>query len=53
MCLAQGPHRSDAGEVRTRGPSVWSQALYNCATALPRFTVKQLSMLQAESPYIK
>ena len=27
MCLAQGPQRSDAGEVRTRGPSVSSQAL--------------------------
>ena len=23
MCLAQGPQRSDAGEVRTRGLSVW------------------------------
>ena len=28
MCLAQGPQRSDAGEARTRGPSVSSQALY-------------------------
>ena len=35
MCLAQGPQRSDAGEARTRGPSVSSQALYNWATALP------------------
>ena len=35
MCLAQGPQRSDAGEARTRGPSVWSQALYHWATALP------------------
>ena len=26
MCLAQGPPCSDAGEVRTRGPSVSSQA---------------------------
>ena len=25
--LAQGPQRSDAGEARTRGPSVSSQAL--------------------------
>ena len=24
MCLAQGPQRSDAGEARTRGPSVSS-----------------------------
>ena len=29
MCLAQGPQRSDAGEARTRGPSVSSQALYH------------------------
>ena len=31
MCLAQGPQRSEA---RTRGPSVLSQALYNCAPFL-------------------
>ena len=36
MCLAQGPQRSDAGEARTRGLSVSSQALYHWATALPR-----------------
>ena len=36
MCLAQGPQRSDAGEARTRGPSVSSQALYHWATALPQ-----------------
>ena len=35
MCLAQGPQRSDAGEARTRCPSVSSQALYHWATALP------------------
>ena len=35
MCLDQGPQRSDAGEARTRGPSVSSQALFNWATALP------------------
>ena len=29
MCLAQGPQRSDAGEARTRGLSVSSQALYH------------------------
>ena len=34
MRLAQGPQRSDAGEAWTRGPSVSSQALYHCATAL-------------------
>ena len=31
MCLAQGPQRSDAGEARTRGPSVSSQALNHWA----------------------
>ena len=36
MCLAQGPQGSDAGEARTRGPSVSSQALYHWATALPQ-----------------
>ena len=35
MCLAQGPQRSDAGEARTRYPSVSSQARYHWATALP------------------
>ena len=35
MCLAQGPQRSDAGEARTHGPSVLSQAPYQWATALP------------------
>ena len=35
MCLGQGPQHSDAGEARTRGPSVSSQALYHWATALP------------------
>ena len=34
MCLAQGPQCSEAGEARTRGPSVLSQALYHWATAL-------------------
>ena len=38
MCLAQGPHCSDAGEARTRGPSVSSQALYHWATALTAFS---------------
>ena len=35
MCLAQGPQRSDACEAQTHNPSVSSQALYHCATALP------------------
>ena len=34
MCLAQGPQHRDAGEARTRGPSVSSQALYHLATEL-------------------
>ena len=41
MCLAQGPQRSDAGEARTRGPSVSSQALYHWATALPTWTLSE------------
>ena len=39
MCLAQGPQRSDAGEARTRGPSVSSHAFYHWATALPSVTL--------------
>ena len=39
MCLSQGPQGSDAGEARTRGPSVSSQALYHWATALPTFSI--------------
>ena len=39
MCLAQGPQRSDAGEARTRGLLVLSQALYHCGTAFPRRVV--------------
>ena len=35
MCLAQGPQRSEADEVRTRGLSVSSQALYHWATVFP------------------
>ena len=35
MFLAQRPQRIDAGEARTRGPSVSSQAFYHWATALP------------------
>ena len=35
MCPAQEPQRSDAGEDRTRGPSVSIQALYHWTTALP------------------
>ena len=39
MFLAQGPQRSDAGEARTRGLSVSSQALFHWATALPSYSV--------------
>ena len=35
MYLAQRPQRNDAGESRTRCPSVSSQALYPWAYALP------------------
>ena len=37
LYLAQGhkDNLSDAGEARTHGPSVSSQALYHWATALP------------------
>ena len=44
MCLAQGPQRSDAGEARTRGPSVSSKALYHWATALPQTRWKNPSV---------
>ena len=44
MCLAQGPQRSDAGEARTRGPPVSSQALYHCT---PRGQSSVYSMLQS------
>ena len=40
MCLAQGPQRSDAGEARTRGPSVSSQAPLNTESCA--FLSKQL-----------
>ena len=39
MCLAQRPQRSDAGEARTHGPSVSSQAFYHLATALPEYDI--------------
>ena len=46
MCLAQGPQRSDAGEARTRGLSVSSQALYHWATALPIWVIVTLCQVQ-------
>ena len=45
MCIAQGPQRSDAGEARTRGPSVSSQALYHWATAIPPGNFNEISIL--------
>ena len=56
MCLAQGPQRSDAGEARTRGPSVSSQALYHWVTALPKkkkkknIAIKILLVLTPSTP---
>ena len=44
MCLAQEPQHSDAGEARTRGPSVSGQALYHWATALPFTAVVMLEV---------
>ena len=49
MCLAQGPQRSDAGEARTRGLSVSSQALYHWATLLPPV----LYSLQEDKYYVE
>ena len=46
MCLAQGPQRSDAGEARTRGPLVSSQALYHWATALPMTNSEDAGKMQ-------
>ena len=36
MCLAQGPHRSEASEAQSSRPSISSQALYHWAIALAR-----------------
>ena len=45
MCLAQGPQRSDAGEARTRRPSLSSQALYHWATALTEIGLNVLFLI--------
>ena len=50
MCLAQG-HNADAGEARTRGPSVSSQALYYWATALPHDSYDK-NISQAKNPWL-
>ena len=50
MCLAQGPQRSDAGEARTRGPSVSSQALYHWAPARDYKPVKYLYLFKISVP---
>ena len=52
MCLAQGPQRSDAGEARTRGPSVSSQALYHWATALPKASVSGVQSWNEPGPAV-
>ena len=41
MCFAHWPQRGDAGEARTRVPSVSSQALCHWATALPQSCYKE------------
>ena len=35
--LCQGPQRSDASEARTRGLSVFSQALFHCTPYTQRY----------------
>ena len=45
MCLAQGPQRSDAGEARTRGPSVSSQALYYWANKWDKMKINTAFVL--------
>ena len=48
MCLAQGQQRSDAGEARTRGPSVSSQALEFLSDRMNGYTqidVKKANLL--------
>ena len=49
MCLAQETQRSDAGEARTRGLSVSSQALYHWATVLPIKKIKSVLYERAGS----
>ena len=51
MCLAQGQQRSDAGEARTPGTSVSSQALYHCATALPQTSIIRYMNASLASKY--
>ena len=49
MCFAQGLQRSDAGEARTCGPSVSSQALNNCA---PVRAIEALLYVLNQSAYL-
>ena len=44
MCLAQGPQRSDAGEARTRGPSVSN--LYSVSHGIFKRLAKALNSLR-------
>ena len=53
MFLLKDTH-SDAGEARTRGPSVSSQALYHWATALPRVQVRlSKQVLERKAVWLK
>ena len=53
MCLAQGPQRNDAGEARTRGPSVSSQALNHWATVLPTYVSTNASLYNKHVPELR
>ena len=48
MCIAQGPQRNDTDEAQTHDPSVWSQALYFLANALPNGDDDGESQLRAK-----
>ena len=45
MCLAQGPQRSDAGEARTRDPSVSSKSEMVTLERSHRFCIKRMQSL--------
>ena len=45
MCLAQGPQRSNAGEARTRGPSVSSKSEMVTLERSHRFCIKRMQSL--------
>ena len=41
MCLAQGPQHSDAGEARTRGPSVKHSTTESSLSVVEKFKFKR------------